>query len=130
MKYIIKIEDIVKKHPFIYEVEGSLYYIGNGVFRSCNDPISYTYYENYKKYIDVIGRERIAGSKLNNDEINNLLYYFKRILMRSDFDRAIDEPIQARKNTLQFLLDLSEESSAELIGQLEDFVVIYKYYYK
>lgn len=129
MKLNIKLEDIVKKYPFMYEVEEKIYYIGNGVFRECTDSLSFEYFKRYRDYIVLVGRETIATSSLNNEEAEALTYYFRKVKNRSDYDKNIDDPIQAKKDALEFISNLSYETTKKLFLQLEDYVNIFKNYY-
>lgn len=125
----LKIEDITMKHPFIYEVGENLYYMGQGVFRVCTEPLSCTYFERYKKCIQDIGSERIEGLSLTAEEIDYVIYCYRKVRNYSEFDKNVDNPIKAKEDILNFISSLSTEELAELEKQLKDFVCIFKNYY-
>ncbi len=129
MKENFKLEDITKKHPFIYEVGDKLYYIGQGVFKECIDHFSYTYFEKYKNCIKKIGSERIENNKITSDEIEEIIYCFRKVRNHSEFPQSAEELLQSKTSTKNFLASLSAEESAELEIQLKDHINIFKNYY-
>ncbi|MBR5316346.1 MAG: hypothetical protein IKU39_00445 [Lachnospiraceae bacterium] len=124
-----KLEDIVKKHAFMYEISDNVYCIGNGVFRKCRDSLAYTYFERYKECISRVGSERIEKSNLNTDEIEDVIYNFRKVRNYSEFDQNKDNPIQAKEDALKFIDSLSAKEAIELEKQLNDFINIFKNYY-
>lgn len=80
MKYNVKLEDIIKKYPFMYEVNGKIYHIGNFVFKECDNQIALEYFNNYKSLIDRINRNKFVDRQLDETETEELVYYFRKII--------------------------------------------------
>lgn len=129
MKQRIEIEDIVKKYPFMYKIGEEIYLIGQGVFKKCTNEIAITYFNKYKTCVKTIGRIRIEKAQLTNEEAENLVYYFRKVMNYSGYDIPIDCPTQAKKSALLFLTTLSTETKNDILDQLEDYVYIFKNYY-
>lgn len=130
MKYTVKLEDIIKKHSFIYEVNDEIYHIGQLVFKKCNNPIALQYFDKYQSLIDRVGREKLINNQLDESEVEELVYYFKKVKIYSE-SRSVDETdINSNNKILDFIFSLNEDSKNKLLIQLENFVYSFQYYNK
>lgn len=129
MEYKITLGNIIHKYPFMYQTNTGIYFIGSGVFQMCSNQLAIEYFNRYKKIIEKVQRERIKNNLVNNEDAENLVYYFRKIMSYSDYHGDSDSPIKAKKDTLDFLNSLPHETKESLLEQLEDYVYIFKNYY-
>jgi len=130
MKYNIKIEDIIKKYPFMYEVNGEIYHIGHLVFAKCDNQIALQYFNNYQSLIDQIDRDKFINGQIDETEIEDLVYYFRKIKAYSEIHPLEDRTSKSNKDAMRFISELNEESENNLFAQLENYVYAFQYYSK
>lgn len=127
----MKLEDLYKKYPFIYEVNNVYYYLGWGICKICDSEIALSYYRKYKNCIQSIGSEVLAGNKeIDDGQLDQLLYYFRKVKAYSDIATDEKEMSSFRNDITQFLNHLKEEEKNMLYVQLTDFVNTFHYYYR
>lgn len=124
----IKLEDIIKKYPFMYEIDGELYHIGNGVFEKCTSQFAEHYYEKFVNTVDGINRDRIKPYTLEDEEADTLVYYFRKVKSYSDLADSSENITEASKKAFSFINNLTQETKDDLLKQLEIFVDSFWYY--
>ncbi len=99
-----RIKKIFSKKPFIYEVKGDCYILGQGVCKTCTDHSTIQDYYSYK------------GSVLNSDAV---VSGFERLLGRCEVLASVEsEPnINAQDDFLKLNL---EEADMESLGEQVD----------
>lgn len=128
----MKLEDLFKKYPFVYEVNQKYYYLGQGVCKECDSTFAISYFEDYKKFLEQIGRDVIASQTRNIDEesLDTLIYCFRKVKAYSDI-KVEPEDYKTYRQRISDLVDtLSILEQQKLLQQLEDFVNVFYYYYK
>lgn len=125
----VELEEIYKKYPFVYEVNEELMIIGSGVFKQCTQDIIQTYYNRYKEKIREIGRDKILTHKLDDVEIDTLIYLFRKLMSYADVSSDTYDG-NAKGNLLKYLSGLSQEGKEELLLQLEDYIYCFGYYHE
>lgn len=128
MKYNLKIEDIIKKYPFMYEADGEIYHIGHLVFMKCNNQIALRYFNNYQSLIDRMDRDKFINGQLDETETEDLVYYFRKIKAYSEICPLEERNINSNKETINFISALNKESKNSLLVQLENYVYAFQYY--
>ncbi len=124
----VKIEDIMGKIPFIYEVKENRYIIGNYVFAPCTSQFACDYFERYRMEIVRIGRENLQQENFqrSSDDYNDLIYLFRKVKAYANIDISNDAKGGARKKTKEFLMSLNEQERQKLLEQIEDFMAVFK----
>lgn len=129
---MIKLDDLYKKYPFIYETDGDYYYIGWGICKQCSSSIALDYYKLYKKTLNEIGEEKVASRNNDIDEemLDTLLWCFRKVKAYSDI--AVDnEDLRLFRGKIEnFICSLSDEQQRTLLEQLRNFVNVFYYYYR
>lgn len=126
--YKIQLEDIIKKYPFMYEVNNKVYHIGAYVFKECKNPLALGYFQEYQDFIKSIDRNKLINHLFNENEMEYLVYLFGKIKAYSD-DDSFKPLVNASNNeALTFINTLNEESKKELLFQLENYVYSFWYY--
>lgn len=130
---MVKLEDLYKKYPFIYEVDEKYYYIGWGICKECTSKFALSYYEDFKKTVEEVGEEILAQgdcNKIDEDQLDSLLYFFRKVKAYSDIEVDSNDMPTFRKQLNDFLDGISLEEKQKLQHQLEIFVDTFHYYYK
>ena len=129
---LVKLEDLYKKYPFIYEVSEDYYFIGWGICKRCDSSIALDYYEAYKKALFEAGMEKVSSGSndIEEDKLDTLLYYFRKVKAYSDIAVDDEELLTFRKKIEEMVFSLSEKQKDELLRQLNDFVSVFYYYYR
>lgn len=124
----VKIEDIMGKIPFIYEVKENRYIIGNYVFAPCTSQFACNYFERYRMEIARIGRETLQQEIFQccNNDYKDLIYLFRKVKAYANIDISNDDKGEARKKTKEFLVSLNEQERQNLLEQMEDFVAVFR----
>lgn len=131
--HMVKLEDLYKKYPFIYEVDEKYYYIGWGICKECTSKFALSYYEDFKKTVEEVGEEILAQgdcNKIDEDQLDSLLYFFRKVKAYSDIEVDSNDMPTFRKQLNDFLDGISLEEKQKLQHQLEIFVDTFHYYYK
>lgn len=124
----VKLEDISKKHPFIYEIDNTFYIMGANAFEEY-DSIGLDYYRKYRECINKFGREKIYPYSLSNEdpkEVKNLVRAFSKV--KTYADAAKTDNFRAHIELEEFIANLSEDNRKKLLEQLEDYVNVFWYY--
>lgn len=123
----VKLEDLYKKYPFMYEVDGEIYVIGHGVFKKNDSGIAAEYFSRYREYIDRIGRENIQPYELDDVDADGLIYLYKKVLAYADIAHT-EYDKDFKTNLFEFISELGNEKKDMLYAQLEDFIRSFWYY--
>lgn len=123
-----KLDDLTKKYPFMYEVDGDIYQIGFGVFETCNSHIGKNYFEQYREFINKVGRENIVQYKLQGEEEEHLIYLFRKVKAYSELDRMSVSISEVNAEILMFIDSLNDEQKNHLFEQLEDYINSFWHY--
>ena len=125
-----KLYDITKKYPFIYEVDDELLHIGMGRFGVCTNHLAKGYYYRYKEEVGKIGRENIRARALNEEEYNNLIYFFKKVKNYSE--ESIDGKLigEIHRKIYLFIDELEPTEKQNLLEQLLDFEKVFEMYFE
>lgn len=111
-----KLEDLIKKHSFIYKIDDQYYYIGQWLFKPCTNIMVIDYYAKYKE-------------ALKNEDDEQLYYWFRKVRACSDLD--MDETKDnINKKILEFIDQLSNSQKSSLQNQLDEFVNTFHKYYE
>ena len=124
----VKLEDIIKKYPFMYEIDGELYHIGYGIFKKCTSAFAENYYKNFVKTVNEIDRNRIKPYTLESEEADTLVYYFRKVKSYSDLADSRENIAEENKKAFTFINNLTQETKDDLLKQLEVFVDSFWYY--
>ena len=124
----VKIEDIMGKIPFIYEVKENRYIIGNYVFAPCMSQFACDYFERYRMEIARVGRETLQQETFQccSVDYKDLIYVFRKVKAYANIDVSNDAKGETRKKTKEFLASLNEQEKQNLLDQLEDFVAVFR----
>lgn len=125
---MVKLDDLIKKYPFMYEVNGEIYQIGCGVFKICDSRIGITYFMQYRDFIKKVGRENIIKYKLQGEEEEHLVYLFRKIKAYSELDEQNVSIGEANEKILTFIDSLNKEYTDDLREQLEDYINSFWHY--
>ena len=128
MVNMANLDDLTKKYPFMYEVDGAIYQIGCGVFKTCDSPIGETYFVQYREFIKKVGRENIVKYELQGEEEEHLIYLFRKIKAYSELDRMNVSISEANAEILMFIDSLNDEQKNDLGEQLEDYINSFWHY--
>jgi len=129
---LVKLEDLYKKYPFIYELSGDYYIIGLGICKLCCSSNAITYYEAFKKSLNEVGIEKVTMGSYDvaEDKLDTLLYYFRKVIAYCDIAVDDAEPSTFRKKIENLISSLSNTRKDELLRQLKIFVNLFYYYYR
>ena len=121
---IVKLEDIHKKYPFIYEVDEEYFYIGFGVCERCDSSSALKYYEQYKKSCVEIDLGKIISMSydIDDDLLDAMLFSFRKVKAYSEIEADNTEASIQRKKTEDLIDSLSGEQRDNLYEQLLVFV--------
>ena len=126
---IIKLEDITKKYPFIYEINNDYYIMGLDAFEKCQSDRAINRYKEYKAEINRLGREAIQQQKYDNsDDFSALVFYFRKVMSHANINSSFEECSKNRHNLHDFLCNLKPSEKEILLRQLEDYVAVFGYY--
>jgi len=128
----MKLEDLNKKYPFVYQVDGKYYYLGNGVCKVCDSRFAISYYEEYKKILCQIGEDVVASESYNIDDdlLDSLICNFRKVKAYSNIESKKEDRVSYRKRIADLIDSLTEEEKIQLLKQLENFVHVFRYYYR
>lgn len=123
--------DLYKKYPFIYEIDNAYYYIGWGICKRCNSDMALHYYSKYKDCIQYVDLKAIAeGRNLDNQQFDDLLYYFRKVLAYSDIAVKREDMPEFRQDIYKLIKQLDDIENEKLFQQLINFVSVFHLYYK
>lgn len=125
---MIQLEDIYKKYPFIYEVEGNLYQFGSGAFKEGVSKQGEQYYSLYKEELNRIGRDNIRPHELEAMDVKTLVYAFRKIKSYCDCENQNTDYNESKHNLLGYIENLSADAKNDLLQQIEDYVHVFWYY--
>lgn len=123
----IKLDDIIKKHPFVYMANDNYYYIGSYKFGQCNELLVQNYFKRYKDSVAKATSERLRTHKLTKEESDNIIYYFKKLSGYADGFSAGVPPTESNNKALEFITGLSDEEKSNVLEQLKDFICAFQY---
>lgn len=121
----IELKDIAKKKPFIYEIDGDLYAIGNGVFRkltSEEETNTRFRYEEYKQAISEYILDNIEKGAVEN-KISKRDFDLLISRARVENDNHLSESI-----VLEKVNGLSDKVKVSLLEQMKYFIAVYRYF--
>lgn len=124
--YDITLDDIVKKNPFIYELDGNLYAIGQGIFQLIG-PERITLPGKFNTYKAAIGDD--DSDNIENGTValeSNLKDVFYSLMARAKMGR---DAYQSDADVLEKVHKLSDSDKDSLLKQLKCFVAVYRYFY-
>ena len=126
------LEDLYKKYPFVYKLDGEYFFIGWGIFKTCNSEMAICYYEKYEKLLQIIGEDKLELKSYDIDEeqLESIIKYFRKIKAYSDIAVVEDDMPNFRKMIDEFISMRSTEQQEELLRQLRNFVNVFHYYYR
>lgn len=125
----VKLEDITKKYPFIYEVKDDFYIIGCGAFAPCKSQFAISYYQNYREAINKLGRDFIQEHHYDYPEdFDALVYNFRKVKAYADIGIPNEDRAMAGRIIPEFLESLDEKEKEKLLHQVEDYVASFWYY--
>ena len=124
---MIKLEDIKKKYGFMYEIDDKVYFIGMGIFEMCTSSCAKYYFDEYRKRIHELGRENILPYHLEDNEVDALIYFFRKVKAYSNI-REDEKIAENQKKIEDFLYSLNEGQKKALLEQLEDYIHVFWYY--
>lgn len=105
-----RIKKIFSKKPFIYEVKGDCYILGQGVCKTCTDHSTIQDYYNYK------------GAVLSSDAV---VAGFEKLLSRCDALAGLDSGTNIRAQDDFLKLNLEEADLESLGDQLDKFEAVH-----
>lgn len=123
-----KLQDITKKYPFMYEVDGEIYCMGQGVFHICTDVMGLEYFNEYRKEMLSLGRDFIKQPYPEERDVKKLVYYYGKVLTYSEPKMKGEDPAKIKGNLLTFLDTLSPDAQEKLTEQLEDYIDVFRHY--
>lgn len=128
----MKLEDLYKKYPFVYQIDGEYYYLGNGVCKVCDSRFAISYYEEYKKILHQIGEDVVASESYNidGDLLDSLIYNFRKVKAYSNVESTNEDQVSYRKKIADLIDSLTEDEKIKILNQLENFVRVFRYYYR
>lgn len=124
----MRIKDLYKKHPFIYELDGEYFYLGQGICRKCGSQRAISYYEKFKECIDAIGEKNIDPyecDKKGDEVFDNLILNFKKTYKSCKFVSTEKDISAATKKLDDFLSQLNPHETAEIERQLGIFTSVF-----
>ena len=123
-----RLQDITKKYPFMYEVNGEVYCMGQGVFHICTDVMGLEYFNQYGKEVLSLGRDFIEQPYPEDRDVKNLVYYYGKVITYSEPKMKVEDPAKIKGNLLAFLDALSPDVQEKLSEQLEDYIDVFRHY--
>lgn len=123
-----RLEDITKKYPFMYEINGMVYCIGQGAFYTYANQIGLEYFRKYREEVMSLGRERIERPYLDHREVEKLVHYYSRVMTYSEPTAKAENPAIIKGRVLEFLDTIDSEEREKLSAQLEDYVHVFRHY--
>lgn len=126
----MRLEDLYKKYPFVYKLDGEYFFLGWGICRPCNSEMAIHYFEKYEELLQVIGEEKIESNSydIGRAELESIIKYFRKVKAYSDVAVSDEDMPVFRKNFNDFILTRSAEQQKELLRQLKNFVNVFHYY--
>lgn len=123
-----RLEDITKKYPFMYEINGTVYCIGQGVFYTYTNQIGLEYFRKYREEIMSLGRAYIEQPYPDHREVEKLVHYYGRVITYSEPTAKAEDPAIIKGRVLEFLDKIDPEAREKLSEQLEDYVLVFRHY--
>ena len=123
-----RLQDVTKKYPFMYEVNGEVYCMGQGVFHICTDVMGLEYFNQYRKEVLSLGRDFIEQPYPEDRDIKKLVYYYGKVITYSEPKMKAEDPAKIKGNLLAFLDALSPDVQEKLSEQLEDYIDVFRHY--
>jgi len=123
----VNLEDLYKKYPFIYEVDGELYVIGHGVFRKNTSVIAERYFRSYRECVNKVGRENIIPYELSVQDADALTDLYKKVMDYASI-AAMESDNEYKGKLFDFIYGLDKEKQDSLYEQLEDYIKVFWYY--
>ena len=125
---MLKIHDITKKYPFMYEVNDQIFCMGQGVFQIYTDVMGLEYFKKYRNEITFLGREFISQPYPDHRDVKNLVHYYERVKTYSESTTKTENPAEVKAKLLAFLDSLTPDEQDKLSKQLEDYINVFRHY--
>lgn len=132
----VKLNDISKKYPFVYEVDGKLVVMGAGILYQFpqEDFFVRRNWNNYRETIEKIGRNRLDAYVLASDEKTEMAQVFCKLIIIGkqieDMERRKGHHRTPEDDVRKYLADLDENQKKNVLQQLEDYVRCFHYYHE
>jgi len=123
-----KLEDITKKYPFMYEINGTVYCMGQGVFHIYTNQIGLEYFRKYREEIMSVGREYVEQPYPDHQEVEKLVRYYDKVMIYSEPTVKAGDPAGIKSNLLAFLDTLGPDEKEKLGEQLDDYINVFRHY--
>lgn len=132
----VKLNDISKKYPFVYEVDGKLVVMGAGILYQFpqEDFFVRRNWNNYRETIEKIGRNRLDADTLNSDEKTEMVRVFHTLIMTGsqieDAERSKGHHRTPEEVIWKYLENLDESQKKGTLQQMEDYIRCFHYYHE
>lgn len=121
--YGIMYEKLHKSEPFIYEIRGTMYYIGASVFRECNEQEQHLY-KQFREEFRIV--QTLAGDLCKKD-VERLCELFDAIKGEKIFEYQCENEDEACRELDRLLRQLSQEELSDLQIQQNNILEVYDY---
>ncbi len=126
----VKLDDLYKKNPFIYEINEDYYYIGHGICQWCASHDALDWFKLYREALDRIGRDKISSrsSDIVEEDLSVLVRYYRKVMAYSASNVEESERHTYRNQIDKLIASFSEIQKSELLRQMKDYENVFYYH--